>query len=85
MMKGLGDMSPDGRRDGRTQRRLYAPPKFFGEHKKCGENICFGRTEVKQYTPSPSERGYKYSANKDQRVFLFDLQKCKKESWNPWT
>ena len=33
MMKGLGDMSPDGRRDGRTQRRLYAPPKFFGEHK----------------------------------------------------
>jgi len=24
-----------GRRtDGRTRRRLYAPPKFFGEHKK---------------------------------------------------
>jgi hypothetical protein len=25
----------DGRTDGRTRRRLYAPPKFFGEHKKC--------------------------------------------------
>jgi len=25
----------DGLTDGRTRRRLYAPPKFFGEHKKC--------------------------------------------------
>jgi len=24
----------DGRTDGQTRRRLYAPPKFFGEHKK---------------------------------------------------
>jgi len=23
----------DGLTDGRTRRRLYAPPKFFGEHK----------------------------------------------------
>ena len=29
----------DGRTDARTKRRLYAPPKFFGEHKK--KDVCF--------------------------------------------
>ena len=28
-----------GRTDARTKRRLYAPPKFFGEHNKGGESV----------------------------------------------
>jgi len=31
---GRTDGLTDWRTDGRTRRRLYAPPKFFGEHKK---------------------------------------------------
>jgi len=30
-----------GRTDGRTRRRLYAPPKFFGEHKKTIINQAY--------------------------------------------
>ena len=33
---GRTDARTHGRTDARTKRRLYAPPKFFGEHKKWG-------------------------------------------------
>jgi len=32
---GRTDGLTDGRTDGQTRRRLYAPPKFFGEHNKA--------------------------------------------------
>ena len=32
---GRTDARTHGRTDARTKRRLYAPPKFFGEHNKC--------------------------------------------------
>ena len=51
MMKGLGDMSPDGRTDGRTQRRLYAPPKFFGEHKTVRHAISSTSDQFFQINP----------------------------------
>ena len=34
---GRTDARTHGRTDARTKRRLYAPPKFFGEHKKKGQ------------------------------------------------
>ena len=32
--KGCGEMASDGRMDVHIAKRLYAPPKFFGEHNK---------------------------------------------------
>ena len=49
---GRTDARTHGRTDARTKRRLYAPPKFFGEHNKRSErllmstqNICFKKKE----------------------------------------
>ena len=41
---GRTDGRTDGLTDGRMRRRLYDPPKFFGEHKKRARHInsvCF--------------------------------------------
>ena len=36
---GRTDGLTDGRTDGRTRRRLYGPPKFFGEHKNIDAKV----------------------------------------------
>ena len=35
----IREVRTDVRTDGRTTRRLYAPPNFFGEHKKLEHYI----------------------------------------------
>ena len=42
---GRTDARTHGRTDARTKRRLYAPPKFFGEHKNCVGPYTFYQKE----------------------------------------
>ena len=44
----------DGMTDGRTRRRLYAPPKFFGEHKNAIHQMNTVHDKTMHITRQPS-------------------------------
>ena len=48
---GRTDARTHGRTDARTKRRLYAPPKFFGEHNKLKHTYFIKLWKINKYFP----------------------------------